>query len=162
MRNRNSYSRIIQDISSWEEQTPPGEGELLSLLHHCVEQDITSFYYSVEHQPESARCDFGTALSESGLSRDKIQLISRYSGRKEEKDLPLFVDGLLQALKTDYLDLLLLDLRNQREDDIDVLAQLYAQGKILEIGGYDLETVPKNSGRIPVTANVVKKFLREP
>ena len=40
MRQKNSYSRIIQDITSWETNN---WGDKIRLFQHCVEKDITSF-----------------------------------------------------------------------------------------------------------------------
>lgn len=111
---------------------------MINLLHDCVEADITSFNctdFSGNHVDRT----FGTALSESGLSRDRIQLIGKFGNTEEGKDLVSEVDQLLLDLKTDYLDLLLLEMPNQPEQLKNDIEKLFSQGKLLETGGSNLQ-----------------------
>src|SRR5690606_35901114 len=77
----------------------------------------------------------GTAFSESGLSRDEIQIIA--APKKEitkAEELINEVEKILILMDTDYLDLLLLDFTTPYEDIIAAVEQLRAQEKVVEIG----------------------------
>ena len=126
---------------------------MIRLLHHCIENDITSFDSTDKDGNPVART-FGTALSESGLSRDKIQLIGKLKN-SAGANLVDGVDELLLNLRTDYLDLLLLENPNQPNEVKNDLEKLSSRGKIVEIGGFNLqesgiETFRKN---FPLSAN---------
>lgn len=136
MRKKNTYSRIIQGIYNWgKEESTLGKGKMIHLLHYCVENDITSFDGSSEDGQPVEKA-FGTALSESGLSRDKIQLIGKFTS---EKDIVSHVENLLLNMRTDYLDLILLENPNQPEKVKNDLQKLSSQGKIMEVGGFNLQ-----------------------
>ena len=149
MRQKNSYSRIIQEVTSWEKAP---WGEKIRLFQHCVEKDITSFLAVGPDRETLQDNSLGTALSESGLSRDEIQLMSGMRNLpKTTEELISQVEESLEHLKTDYLDLFFLDLRSPAELVMPAVERLFSQGKILETGVYDLHapsvTVPleKNS-----------------
>ncbi|WP_424492647.1 aldo/keto reductase [Salinimicrobium sp. GXAS 041] len=138
MRKKNTYSRIIQNVFNWgTAQETFQKGKMIHLLHSCVENDITSFDACSENG-ETVKKTFGTALSESGLSRDEIQLIGKFKNHTE-KDLITQVDGLLLNMRTDYLDLLLLEAPQQPETLRNDLEKLSSQGKISEVGGFNLQ-----------------------
>lgn len=158
MREKNAYSRIIQNVTNWrEEDKNLKKGEMIALLHCCIEQGITSFE-SGDFSGNLADRTFGTALSESGLSRDDIQLISKYRDSRSGKDLTAAVDDLLITLKTDYLDLLLLDFPEHPEELMEDIGKFSSQGKVLEIGGIDLQDSQVNSFSkiLPARANEIK------
>lgn len=172
MRQRNSYSRIIQDITDWE-QAP--KGEIIRLYHHCVEKNITSFMITGSNRQIPKTELPGIALSESGLSRDEIQLLggmSRIPGDSDE--LVLQVENLLLKLDTDYLDLFFLDLNTPTEVIMPAIERLFSQGKIVETGVYDLHrpgsnftphknTVKANISKWDFTPAAVKSLLlKEP
>lgn len=131
MRQRNSYSRIIQDPEYWKDLS---KGVKIQLFHHCVEKDITSFALNFSRS-NSYNHGLGVAFSESGLSRDEIQFIAALPEQSDSAgNIPEQVEEILKILDTDYLDLLLLDLDAPPEVIIPVIEQLRAQGKIVEIG----------------------------
>lgn len=133
---------------------------MINLLHECVEHDITSFNFT-DFSGNHVDRTFGTALSESGLSRDQIQLIGTFRNAEEGKDLVSEVDQLLLDLKTDYLDLLLLDIPNHPEQLKNDIEKLFSQGKILEIGGSNLQEqeIHSFSEITPILANQVQLEL---
>lgn len=161
MRKRNSYSRIIQNVAGWgEHYNNFGKGKMINLLHDCVENDITSFDgtdFSGNHVGRT----FGTALSESGLSRDKIQLIGKFRNSEGAKVLVSGVDELLLELRTDYLDLLLLEIPTEPDQLKNDIEKLSSQGKILEVGGFNLqEQEIKSFNKIlPIQANQLQLDL---
>ncbi|GHA23456.1 hypothetical protein GCM10007103_00620 [Salinimicrobium marinum] len=161
MRKRNSYSRIIQNVAGWgSNHTNFRKGKIINLLHDCVEHSITSFNctdYFGNHVDRT----FGTALSESGLSRDQIQLIGKFRTSEGAKDLVSGVDELLLDLKTDYLDLLLLEMPTQPERLKDDMEKLISQAKIKEIGGSNFQEQELQSFRetAPILANQLQLDL---
>ena len=134
MRQKNSYSRIIWDLEMWEHRM---KGAKIQLFHHCVEHDITSFFIDSSGFKVSPKDALGTALSESGLSRDEIQLIGGI--REPETDPEKIIsktEELLLNLKTDYLDLLLLE-NASLETVLPAVEQLKSQGKVMETGIFE-------------------------
>ena len=139
MKKRNSYSRFIQRVKGSQEDSEIFEkGKIINLLHHCVENGITTFDCA-DFPIDNENKTFGTALSESGLSRDKIQLISNFTVSGNNRDPIAKVDDLLFNLRTDYLDLLLLDYTSQPESLQEDIKRLTSQGKIVEVGGWHLD-----------------------
>ena len=137
MRNKQTYSRFIQNVLSWSEFP---KGRMIQFLHHCVEHGITAFDNADFTGRNYIGKLFGVALSESGLSRDEIQLISKYGAPENEGDkLIETVDNLLLDLETDYLDLLLLDYPHLTPIISDAVERLMSQGKVIEVGGLNLE-----------------------
>lgn len=131
---------------------------MINLLHTCVEHDITSFQAS-DFKGLPIDRTFGTALSESGLTRNEIQLIAKYRNAAEpEKNILKTVDDLLITLRTDYLDLLLLEDPNPTDDLLDTVKQLAFQGKVLEFGGLELkkERLESLHDNLPLRANETK------
>ncbi len=155
MRQKNSYSRILQGLKDWESA---GWGEKIRLFQHCVEKDITSFLAIGPHRETLQDNSLGTALSESGLSRDEIQLLGGVSSLPKDSDaLIAQVEQILTHLKTDYLDLFFLDLHSPAEIVIPAVERLFSQGKIIETGAYELHdpatsiTLDKNSVKANLT-----------
>ncbi len=156
MRQKNSYSRIIQGITPWE-RVP--WGDKINLFQHCVERDITSFLAIGPHRETLQDNSLGTALSESGLSRDEIQLMSGMRALPNSSDdLIAQVEESLEHLKTDYLDLFFLDLQSPEEIVMPAIERLFSQGKILETGVYDLHAP---SVTVPMEKNSVKANLTD-
>jgi diketogulonate reductase-like aldo/keto reductase len=138
MRQKNSYSRILQGITTWERA---GWGEKIKLFQHCVEKDITSFLAISPRRETLQDNSLGTALSESGLSRDEIQLLGGVSSLPKNPDeLVAQVEQTLTHLKTDYLDLFFLDLHSPAEVVLPAIERLVSQGKIMETGVYELHS----------------------
>ncbi len=131
MRQRNSYSRIIQDPEDWEELS---KGKKIQLFQHCVEKGITTFLIDLS-KSESYSHSLGTSFSESGLSRDQVQLIA-CPGKNltTEQDILDRVEKILNLLDTDYLDLLILDFDAPSEIILSSMEKLRARGKIVEVG----------------------------
>ena len=152
MRKKNSYSRLIQDIYPWENLQ---KGVRIQLFHHCIENKITSFYLDLNVMEEFSK-HLGTALSESGLSRDKIQLIGRL-GKESNSENGLIegVEKLLLMLRTDYLDLLLLDQESASGKTYDTVELLKSRGQIVETGSIN----GKNAGESSNSVNLWESEL---
>lgn len=153
MRNRQTYSRLIQNVLPWSDFP---KGRMIQFLHHCVEHDITSFDTSDQAGVAGVSNVFGTALSESGLSRDEIQLISKYGAPETDGDRLLeAVDKSLLDLETDYLDLLLLDYPHLTPEIANAVGRLQSQGKVMEVGGLNLEESQVRKFELPLGVNQI-------
>lgn len=131
MKERKSYSRFIQNVCSWKNLE---KGRIIHLLHHCIAHDISTFDSADFQGNHCIAKTFGTALSESGLSRDEIQLISKFNDATGSPGFVEAVDDILLRLRTDYLDLLLIDSPAPSGELLQDIQRLSSQGKILEIG----------------------------
>ncbi|MGB7785839.1 MAG: aldo/keto reductase [Salinimicrobium sp.] len=142
MRQKNSYSRLIWDLELWEHKPKGGK---IHLFHHCVEKDITSFFIDTSEFVVTPKDSLGTALSESGLSRDEIQLIGGIRETGLDSDAIISkVEELLLNLKTDYLDLLLIDISSSYETVLPAVERLRSQGKIMETGIFEKKLEEKD------------------
>ena len=155
MREKKTYSRFIQNVYQWRHFE---KGRMIQMLHHCIEHDITTYDTANFSGTGQVNQTFGTALSESGLSRDEIQLVGRHH-RSTNPNLVEWIEELLLNLKTDYVDLLLLDFEELTPERKTNLDQLLFQGKILEIGAFNFSKDELDSFEIPLKANLTKSPL---
>ena len=136
MRQRNSYSRIVQELEDWQHLS---KGLKIQLFQHCIENNITSFLINFSN-PAFYDRELGTALSESQLSRDEIQLIANLRTKDSgEHDIVSEVEQILEILKTDYLDLIFIDGKNASEEKVSALGLLQSRGKLKETGVSNLK-----------------------
>lgn len=125
--------------------------EMIALMNHCVENNITTFDHADIYGDYTNEEDFGKAFNKSGIKRENIQLISKCgiqfdvkerSNRVKHYDydkdyIISSVERSLKMLQTDYLDLLLLHrpspLMNPSEiaEAVDKLSE---DGKIRQFG----------------------------
>ncbi|MDP5061500.1 MAG: aldo/keto reductase, partial [Maribacter sp.] len=96
--------------------------EMISLMNHCIENDITTFDHADIYGDYTNEEDFGKAFKESAIKREDIQLISKCgiqfdvkerSNRVKHYDynkdyIIASVERSLKMLQTDHLDMLLL------------------------------------------------------
>lgn len=131
MRKKNSYSRVIQDLENWEKLS---KGNIIRLFHHCIENGITSFLLSYSSKTMLTP-KIGAAFSESGLSRDEVQLIARLQPEaKSGEGVTSASEEILKILKTDYLDLLIIPAENDPAEMQPALELLKSRGVIFETG----------------------------
>ena len=133
MRKKNSYSRLVQNMKHWE-QLP--KGLRIQLFHHCIEKGITSFMVNLPGEELPQGKQLGTALSESGLSRDEIQLLAVINCEGTPDDFTAQVEEIIEDLRTDYLDLIFLNAQ-KAEKFLPAIEQLVSQSKILEVGSWN-------------------------
>ncbi|MCB0382631.1 MAG: aldo/keto reductase [Psychroserpens sp.] len=134
---------------SWGKQLT--KQDMISLMHHCLENSITTFDHADIYGGYTNEADFGNAFLESQIKRDEIQLISKcgiqYTTENRQntvkhydysKDYIIWsVETSLNNLKTDYLDLLLLHRPSplMHPDEIsEAITRLKKQGKIKDFG----------------------------
>lgn len=125
--------------------------EMANLIHVCLENKITTFDHADIYGGYTTEAQFGKALSESKISRDKIQLVSKCGiqhiseNRKNKikhydysKEYIIWsVENSLKNLHSDYLDVLLLHRPSplmNAEEIAEAVEKLKSDGKILDFG----------------------------
>ncbi len=127
------------------------ENDMIALLHHCLENKITTFDHADIYGGYTTEEDFGNAFAKSGISRSSVQFISkcgiqyvcenRNNSVKHynySKDYIIWsVENSLKQLKTDYLDVLLLHRPSPLMHPGEIagaVSRLKKDGKILDFG----------------------------
>lgn len=144
-------SRLILGVwrmAEWQ-QSPQ---ETLALIQQCVELGVTTFDHADIYGNYTCEELFGTALQASPQLRSQIQLISKCGIKLVSQNRPAHqlkhydtsrdhiltsVDHSLQALQTDYLDVLLIhrpDPLMDADEVAEVFSQLKQAGKVLHFG----------------------------
>jgi len=125
--------------------------EMANLIHVCLENKITTFDHADIYGGYTTEAQFGKALTESKINREKIQLVSKCGiqhiseNRKNKikhydysKDYIIWsVENSLKNLHSDYLDVLLLHRPSplMNADEIaEAVEKLKTDGKILDFG----------------------------
>ncbi|MEM1257057.1 MAG: aldo/keto reductase [Bacteroidota bacterium] len=122
MSKSNDYSRVIAGTMTWGRWGKQlSKSEMTKLMNQCVEMGITTFDHADIYGGYENETDFGAAFFESGIPRERIQLISKcgiqmIQGRNNkvkhyQYDANYIVwsaEQSLNKLKTEYLDLFLL------------------------------------------------------
>lgn len=125
--------------------------EMISLMNSFLNQNITSFDHADIYGGYTTEKDFGTAFTQSGIDRKKIQLISKCGIKllSNERDYKIkhydysadyiiwSAENSLKNLQTDYLDVFLLHRPSpllQPDEVAKAVEQLKSQGKILSFG----------------------------
>ena len=125
--------------------------EMANLIHVCLENKITTFDHADIYGGYTTEAQFGKALTESKINREKIQLVSKCGiqhiseNRKNKikhydysKDYIIWsVENSLKNLHSDYLDVLLLHRPSplmNAEEIAEAIEKLKTDGKILDFG----------------------------
>lgn len=118
-----NYSKIIAGTMTWGNWGKQfSKKEMVAFMHHCIEQQITTFDHADIYGGYTNESQFGDAYAISGINREHIQLISKCGiqyiteNRNNKvkhynysKDYIIWsTENSLKHLKTDYLDVLLL------------------------------------------------------
>jgi predicted oxidoreductase len=174
-------SKIIIGCMSWGQWGKQFSTKQQSeLIEFCVEKGNTTFDHADIYGDYTTEAEFGKALQESTILRDKIQLISKcgiqlvgksrsntinhYSYSKEY--IIWSAEESLRNLKTDYLDTFLLHrpspLMHPNEIAAAVLA-LQESGKIINFGvsNFTSSQVALITDTIPVRANQIEFSLTQ-
>lgn len=150
---KTEYSRIIQGCMNWGLWGKQlSEDQMIAMVHHCMEQGITTFDHADIYGDYSTEEEFGNAFAKAGIDRTKIQLISKCGIQYRENARPeneikhyqydsdyiiASAERSLRLLKTDYLDLLLLHRPSplMHPDEIGAaVSKLQSEGKIKDFG----------------------------
>jgi len=176
-----NYSRIIAGTMTWGNWGKKfSKTEMIDLIHHCLDQGITSFDHADIYGGYTTEADFGDALSETDIPRESIQLITKcgiqYLCENRDnkvkhynynKDYIIWsAETSLKNLKTEYLDLFLLHRPSplMHPDEIaEAISQLKQQGKIKHFGvsNFTPSQVELISKKSEVSANQIEFSLTQ-
>ena len=179
MKNSNLFSRIIAGTMTWGRWGKQlSKNNKIDLMHHCLDEGITTFDHADIYGGYTNETDFGEAFSESPISREKVQIISKCGiqyvcdARDNKikhydysKDYIIWsAEESLRNLKTDYLDLFLLHRPSplmHPEEIAAAISQLRIDGKIRAFGvsNFTPAQVAMLETAVPVTANQVEFSL---
>jgi predicted oxidoreductase len=124
--------------------------EMIHLINICIENKITTFDHADIYGGYTTEEQFGKAFSESKISREKLQLISKCGIQLEgsrtnkikhydySKEYIIWsVENSLKNLQTDYLDVLLLHRPSPlmvADEIAEAVEKLKLEGKIIDFG----------------------------
>ena len=124
--------------------------EMVHLINICVENKISTFDHADIYGGYTTEAEFGKAIAESKIAREKIQLISKCGIQLEgnrkntikhydySKDYIIWsVETSLKNLQTDYLDVFLLHRPSPlmiADEIAEAVEKLKKDGKIIDFG----------------------------
>jgi predicted oxidoreductase len=125
--------------------------EMAHMIHLCLENGISTFDHADIYGSYTTEATFGDGFAQSGIAREKIQLISKcgiahISPNRDnkvkhynyDKDYIIWsAEQSLKNLKTDYLDVLLLHRPSplmQPDEIAEAAGKLKSEGKIRDFG----------------------------
>lgn len=179
MKQSHLFSRIIAGAMTWGSWGKQFSGsEMSDRMHHCLDLGITTFDHADIYGGYTTEVDFGRSFRESGIGRDRLQLISKcgiqYVCEKRDNKIKHYnyreeyiiwsAEESLRNLKTDYLDLFLLHrpspLMNP-EEIARAIEQLKKDGKIRHFGvsNFTPQQVALIESALAVEANQVEISL---
>jgi predicted oxidoreductase len=179
MKQSHQFSRIIAGAMTWGIWGKQfSAGEMSNRMHQCLDLGITSFDHADIYGGYTTEADFGRAFRESGITREKLQFISKcgiqYVCEKRDNKIKHYnyerdyiiwsAEESLRNLKTDYLDLFLLHRPSplmQPEEIAGAIGQLKKDGKIRHFGvsNFTPTQVALIASALPVEANQVEISL---
>jgi predicted oxidoreductase len=148
---KTTLSPIIAGTMNWGDWDKNlNTSEMAHMIRLCLENKITTFDHADIYGGYTTEAQFGTAFTESKISRDKLQLISKCGiqhtqGRDNtikhydySKDYIIWsVENSLKNLQTDYLDVLLLHRPSPlmvADEIAEAITKLKSEGKIIDFG----------------------------
>lgn len=179
MQNNIAYSKIIAGTMTWGRWGKNfSQKEMTDLLKYCLAKGITTFDHADIYGGYSTEAEFGKAFSESKITRDDIQLITKcgiqmvddardnvvkhYNYSKEY--IISSVEQSLKNLQTDYIDLFLLHRPSplmHPEVVAAAISKLLHDGKIRSFGvsNFSATQIGLLETEIPVSANQLEFSL---
>lgn len=173
------FSRVISGTMSWGKWGQKlGKQEIIHLMNHCIENEITTFDHADIYGGYSTEIEFGNALSKSDIRRENIQIISKCGIQYladtrnnkvkhydySKKYIIWSVEESLRKLRTDYLDALLLHRPSplmHPQEVMEAVAKLAQEGKIKDFGvsNFTPSQIDLISSEVPVTINQIEFSL---
>jgi predicted oxidoreductase len=145
-------SPVISGIRNWGVSDKNlTSKEMENMINLCLENKITTFDHADVYGDYTTEADFGKALQNSGISREKLQLITKCGiqlvteNRKNKirhyelsKEYIVWsAEESLKKLKTDYIDVFLLQRPSplmQADEIAEAVEKLKSEGKIIDFG----------------------------
>ena len=151
-----SYGRPSEDFHLWT----LGPDETRQMVAHALELGVNFFDTANVYSHGTSEEFLGQALKDLGVPRDRVVLASKVyfnEGHLSAEAISREIDGTLQRLGTDYLDLYQIhrfDYDTPMEETMEALHQLVRSGKVRAIGasamyGYqfhNLQVVAERNG----------------
>lgn len=151
MMNTTSLSKIAAGTMNWGVWDKNlGVSEMVHMINICVENKISTFDHADIYGGYTTEAQFGKAFTESKVSRERIQLISKCGiqhtdGRPNNikhynfsKEYIIWsVENSLKNLQTDFLDVLLLHRPSPlmiADEIAEAVEKLKSDGKIVDFG----------------------------
>jgi predicted oxidoreductase len=179
MKHSHQFSRIIAGAMTWGSWGKQfSSGEMGDRMHQCLDLGITTFDHADIYGGYTTEADFGRAYKESGIARDRLQLISKcgiqYVCEGRDNKIKHYnykgeyiiwsAEESLRNLKTDYLDLFLLHRPSPLMNPAEIaraVEQLKKDGKIRHFGvsNFTPSQVALISSALAVEANQVEVSL---
>lgn len=149
--NGPSFSRLVHGLwrlAEWGITTD----ETINIITGCVGLGITTFDHADIYGDYACEGIFGEALAKSGISRDKVELITKCGIKLVSPNRPTHtskhydtsrdhivesVENSLKNLRTEYVDLLLIhrpDPLMDADEVAEAFTQLKQSGKVLYFG----------------------------
>ena len=154
--------------------------EQAEMIQFCIENGNSTFDHADIYGDYTTEADFGKALTESGISRKEIQLISKcgiqHVGKTRNNKIKHYnyskeyiiwsAEQSLKSLKTDYLDTFLLHRPSplmQPDEIAEAIVHLKESGKIFQFGvsNFTPSQVDLISDKIKVSVNQVEFSLTQ-
>ena len=174
-----SYSKLIAGTMLWgswgKEMT---KAKRIELIETAYDVGISSYDHADIYGNYTTENDFGNAFSESGISRDNVQFISKcgiamvcenkpYKTKHYNYSSNYIIDSVhnsLRNLKTEYLDLLLLHRPSpllNPEEVAKAINFLLDSGKILSFGvsNFTRTQIDLLANYIPIHVNQIEISL---
>ncbi|MBT8277915.1 MAG: aldo/keto reductase [Bacteroidia bacterium] len=174
-----NYSKIIAGTMSWGSW---GKGfdtnEMTNIIHHCVDNGVTTFDHADIYGDYSTEAQFGSAFLKSGIERDKMQFISKcgiqYVGESRSNSVKHYdysskyiiqsLDSTLKNLRTDYLDLFLLHRPSplmHPHEVLEAVAKLTQEGKLRNFGvsNFTPSQMQLINNEVPIKVNQIEFSL---
>ena len=140
-------SEAIYGFGRWEDKGKETTIYMEKIVNLCLELGINTFDHADRYGDFTLEEHFGKFLEKKSIKREDIILFSKSGVRKSSRGFTYYdnssdylinsVESSLKKLKTDYLDIFLLDhfdaLSNPEETAV-VLSNLVNQGKVNHIG----------------------------
>ncbi|WP_163409983.1 aldo/keto reductase [Flavobacterium ajazii] len=139
----------IRNWGVWDKNLSPKEME--SMIQLCIENKITTFDHADIYGDYTTEAEFGKALQDSKISREKLQLITKCSIQmvntnrnnkirhyEHSKEYIIWsAEESLKKLRTDYIDVFLLQRPSplmQADEIAEAVEKLKSEGKIIDFG----------------------------
>lgn len=179
MSNKSNYSRIIAGTMTWGNWGKELSTESMSaLMNYCMENGITTFDHADIYGGYGTEEEFGKAFTQSGIPRERIQLITKCGiqymceARNNKvkhynysKDYIIWsAEQSLKKLETEYLDLFLLHRPSplmEAGEIAEAIIHLRESGKIKDFGvsNFTPSQIAMIETAIPVSGNQVEFSL---
>ncbi|MCI2229510.1 aldo/keto reductase [Polaribacter sp. MSW13] len=176
-----SVSKIIIGCMSWGKWGKQfSTKEQVDLMNFCVESGNTTFDHADIYGDYTTEIEFGKAFVESGIQREKIELISKcgiqYVGETRSNKIKHYnyskeyiiwsAETSLQNLKTDYLDTFLLHRPSplmHPNEIAEAVLKLQQSGKIRKFGvsNFSPSQVDLIADKTPVNVNQIEFSLTQ-